>query len=455
MQSNRKIKTDSMRRRYGTQWKPLALAVMTLVASIAHATETIVNIQMPVLQTLAGSGPGTVPVKKLDWMTDELQLLIHAEAVAAGASAKGELGIKDMHKAHSGGDSAATAESWTEFSVDDPQGRPLVNSILDFNAVVAAGSPAPGLAGLTSGAGVWVTIGRTDGSGVQLLVNNDTLTSDIIHTPQFVTSLFLLGAHAERGLYNNADGQPVLPISYCGGGIWMNGQVVTEHPGTEGCSLDKERGTLELTHAPGSYVMHVVVYSNFNGLAASDPIWRPHPDNPDVVVTRHSPTGLPSAALAGINPDDLVAQGIDPTPFIEAGFFDAPSSEPPPPPPPPPSDGGGGSTPPPPPAPKYWCSPGFWLNSATNFGASAWPASERTYYDYNATAGQRTGCPTASGNPTLLDVLQNPKNYFSAQSKGAGFNCVGDYLSGKAGLAGTMADNNGVCSIDQFGRHVQ
>ena len=120
--------------------------------------------------------------------------------------------------------------------------------------------------------------------------------------------------------------------------------------------------------------------------------------------------------------------------------------------------GGGGVEPPPPsppPAPKYWCGPGFWLNNAVSFGAGAWPVSERTYYDYNSTAGQRAGCPTATGNPTLLQVLQNPGGYFSTQLRGAGFNCVGDYLSGKSGLLGTRTDNNGVCSIDQFGRQIQ
>jgi hypothetical protein len=52
----------------------------------------------------------------------------------------------------------------------------------------------------------------------------------------------------------------------------------------------------------------------------------------------------------------------------------------------------------------------------------------------------------------LLQVLQNPSLYFKTQVKGAGFNCVGDYLSGKAGLAGTAGENNGVCSIDQLGQ---
>jgi hypothetical protein len=450
MQSNRKMKTDSMRKRYGPGWKPLAVAVMALVASIADATETIVQIEMPVVQAGAGSGSsGTV--KTLDWMTDELRALIHAEAAAGSASATGQLGIVDVHKAHSSADSSAWVESWMEFTVEDPQGRPEVKTILDFNVVASAGTPAPGIAALTSSATVIVTIGPSDGSGVQLRVNNDTLSSEIIHTPQFVSNLFQLLASGQTGLFNNADGQPVVPFSLCEGGIWMNGQVVSRHPSAEGCSADKERGRLELTHAPGTYLMQVLVYSNFNGLAVSDPVWQPHPDNPDVIVTRHAPTGLPSAPLAGTNTDDLVAQGIDPTPFIEAGFFDPPSAEPPPPPPPPPSDGG--STPPPP--PKYWCSPGFWLNNAVNFGASAWPASERTYYDYNSTVAQLAACPTATGNPTLLEVLQNPKLYFSTQLKGAGFNCVGDYLSGKSALVGTVADNNGVCSIDQFGQHTE
>ena len=77
------------------------------------------------------------------------------------------------------------------------------------------------------------------------------------------------------------------------------------------------------------------------------------------------------------------------------------------------------------------------------------------YFDYNGTAGQRAGCPTAVGNPTLLQVLQNPKLYFDTQTKGVGVNCVGDYLSGQAGLVGTAVDNNGVCSIDQFGRQIE
>jgi hypothetical protein len=55
----------------------------------------------------------------------------------------------------------------------------------------------------------------------------------------------------------------------------------------------------------------------------------------------------------------------------------------------------------------------------------------------------------------LLQVLQHPKLYLGSRSQSAGFNCVADYLSGKSGLAGTAAANNGVCSIDQSGRPIE
>lgn len=431
-------------------WKPLAVAIMALAASIADATETIVQIDMPVVQAGAGSA-ATGTIRSLDWMTDVTRALIHADADAGSASATGALGIVDVHKAHSSADSGAWVESWMEFTVDDPEGRPQVKTVLDFDAIASAGAPAPGIPALTSSAAIFITIGRSDGTGVELRVNNDTQSKEVIHTPQFLSSLFQLSAVGQSGLLNNADGQPIVPFSMCSGGIWVNGQAANEQPSTEGCSANRQKGRLELTHAPGTYLMHVIVSASYNALAVSDPVWQPHSDNPDVVVTRHAPTGVPNPPLAGTNPDDLLAQGIDPNPFIEDGFFGTPSSEPPP---PPPSDGGSDSPPPPPP-PKDWCGPGFWLNNAASFGASAWPASERTYYDYNATAGGLAGCPVAAGNPTLLQVLQNPKLYFGSKSQGAGFNCVADYLSGRAGLAGTAFDNNGVCSIDQSVRTLE
>lgn len=178
------------------------------------------------------------------------------------------------------------------------------------------------------------------------------------------------------------------------------------------------------------------------GMAVIDPVITAHPDNPDVTVEiSYVPDGdTGRRPLDGFTAQDVAALGIDPQPFINLGFL-SPSSEPPPPPPPAP--------------PKDWCSPGFWLNNAVKFGARAWPVSAPIYSDYNSTSGRVAGCPVANGNPTLLQVLQNPGLYFSNQLKGVGFNCIGDYLSAQSGLFGTQADNDGLCSIDQFGRHIQ
>ena len=211
---------------------------------------------------------------------------------------------------------------------------------------------------------------------------------------------------------------------------------------------------------PYFLIVSAIARTSYNGgedrgaaFAAVDPVLEPDSVNPDVTIEfpNLAVDPNPQPLMGDLTPEALVAMGLNPQPLVDLGFFDPPSGGPPP--PPPPSDGGGGSAPPP--APKYWCSPGFWLNNATNFGASAWPVSERTYYDYNSTAGQLTSCPAATANPTLLQVLQNPKLYFNTQLKGAGFNCVGDYLTRKSGLTGTTADNNAVCSIDQFGQRIQ
>src|SRR5690349_3488805 len=98
MQSSRTMMNGSTwKRRAG--WAHLASAIAALAAPIAYATETIVDIPMPVVQAGAGSGSaGTV--KSLDWMTDELRTLIHADAAVAGASASGHLGIVDVHNAN-------------------------------------------------------------------------------------------------------------------------------------------------------------------------------------------------------------------------------------------------------------------------------------------------------------------------------------------------------------------
>jgi hypothetical protein len=88
-----------------------------------------------------------------------------------------------------------------------------------------------------------------------------------------------------------------------------------------------------------------------------------------------------------------------------------------------------------------WCSPGFWLNNADKHDASAWPAGTSPSDSYNDTVFAGGYGPEASGDPTLLQVLQDPGDYFSPQDRGDAFNGVGDYLSALAGLDGTAADH--------------
>jgi hypothetical protein len=407
-----------------------AIAIVAFLgASAARAADVIQEMVLPFANASAGAG-GTFPALSLGDGSDPSKPLVNAEATQGGATAVGRIGIVDFARADAPSQTSAAAEFYMEFTVEDPQNRPQVKTIFNFKGVLS--SPPDSQGSSRGGGASWnVNIGASDGRPLVLDIH-DNLYYNYLSAPGFVgTPVFQLGTNID-----SAGG------GSCASQIDINGQRVSTR-NIASCSNITEGGSLELTHAPGTYLMRVVVIAGNNATVVGDPVWLPHPDNPDVIIRRHAPTGLPGAPLAGITPDDLTARGIDPTPFVDAGFFD-PSSAPPP------SD-----PPPPPPVIKDWCGPGFWLNNAVNFGASAWPVSAPVYYDYNATAGQLAGCPIATGNPTLLQVLRNPSLYFSTQLKGSGFNCVGDYLSTKSGLLGTKADNDGVCSIDQLGRPIQ
>jgi hypothetical protein len=93
-----------------------------------------------------------------------------------------------------------------------------------------------------------------------------------------------------------------------------------------------------------------------------------------------------------------------------------------------------------------WCSPGFWKANAENWGASAWPVPTNTKYNAVTTS------PTASGNPTLLQVLRSPGSYFASKDRGAAFNAVGTYLSIAAGLNVVFDDDGNPihnCTLSQ------
>ena len=462
--------------------KPLITAValaLVLAAPIPLRAEAsqVHSYALPMVSAEALGASG-VPVWDFDALIDGLGDLLPTGALANGdgAFASGEASDNDfVARAHSAGFGAAITRSYMRFVIHDPQARGSVklnvssklsaNQNKGFKGAVSIGPPPTTTS--QSDATVYVRV-VPSGSAFMISFADDGRIDGLEYPePPFADNDVFFANAQVQCYYDGPDGAAVVKCDWQKS-MLVNNQVVEAANGSgSGVSLN---ATPTLSIRPGVlYLIGLEASSNFDAVAVIDPVLEPHPDNPDVTIEYPNavvnPNPLP--LMAGITPEALVAQGINPQPFIDLGFFDPPSGgpppppppppppSPPPPPPPPPSDGGGGSTPPPPPAPKYWCGPGFWLNNATNFGASAWPVSERTYYDYNSTAGHLAACPAATGNPTLLQVLQNPKLYFSTQLKGAGFNCVGDYLSGKSGLTGTVADNNGVCSIDQSGRIIQ
>jgi hypothetical protein len=198
-----------------------------------------------------------------------------------------------------------------EFTVDDPQNRPEVKTILRYKAVAATRADPPN-SNSFKGAGWSVAVGLTDGVPLVLEVHDD-LTSTFISGPQIVGSPILeasINALSENG-------------GLCLRRVAMNDLVVSNEF-TEQCTNVGLDGVLELTHAPGRYLARSIASAGNYGLVIGDPVWEPHPDYADVVITRHAPPGVPSAPLGDTTPEELLADGIDPTLFIAAGFFNAP-----------------------------------------------------------------------------------------------------------------------------------
>jgi len=97
-----------------------------------------------------------------------------------------------------------------------------------------------------------------------------------------------------------------------------------------------------------------------------------------------------------------------------------------------------------PPQVSEWCSPGFWRANYNNWGASEWPVDPDTKYN------DVISSPTATGDPSLIEVLQDPGAYFAPKDRGAAFNAVGDYLSGlhpEVGFTGERTEDS--CPLDQ------
>jgi hypothetical protein len=86
-------------------------------------------------------------------------------------------------------------------------------------------------------------------------------------------------------------------------------------------------------------VVGVTAWSFGDCIVVVDPILEVDPSNPDVTLEFPNTVADPDAQapLAGFTPEDFLARGLDPQPFMDLGFFEptpTPPSDPPPPPPP-------------------------------------------------------------------------------------------------------------------------
>ena len=111
----------------------LVLAAVGLGASKAGAEEVVEQV-MPFVQAGAyDPAANTLPVSVLDDFSDSfLDGVVAAEAIQGGAHARGGVGLVDFVKADATGDAAAGVELLMEFTVEDPQDRPQIKTLLNF-----------------------------------------------------------------------------------------------------------------------------------------------------------------------------------------------------------------------------------------------------------------------------------------------------------------------------------
>ena len=291
----------------------LGLLAAALITPNPSTADTLITIEMPLaLANAYDAALGNEPDSSMDYFDGEpLPLVpIRAEASHGAASTVSTVGSTDYIKVISSAHTAhGSAWGYMLFTVTDPQQRPEVKTILNFNAA-AGTTPDPPNSSRLGGAGWQVIVGQSNGVPFRLLVRDDG-TQQWISAPDFSeTPVFEAYVNVESG----DEGR-------CTSIIFMHG-VQVSLKGMAKCSSISEGGSLDLTHAPGTYLVRSYADAGEIGIVVGDPIWQPHPDYPDVVITRHAPTGTPDAPLAGMTPEDLAAWGIDPTPFIQAGFLD-------------------------------------------------------------------------------------------------------------------------------------
>jgi hypothetical protein len=213
--------------------------------------------------------------------------------------------------AASGGANAVLTGSAMVF---DPQGRPSVK--LKARVRAAASSAAP--SGIYPNAYWAVRISRALDEEPFYTVDSNGGYLSIIMPKLFDYPVFW--ATANVNATNNPDGT---------GATLLCDSLI-------GCaSVDGFSATLDTTVSfegpPGRLWVQLAAAASSDALSIVDPVIEPDPENPDVVVTVEGPAGSAGFnPLEGITPDDLMARGIDPAPFIAAGFFGSSTTTTPP-----------------------------------------------------------------------------------------------------------------------------
>ncbi len=257
----------------------------------------------------------------------------NAHANSGGGFAQGEASDNQfVATAASSGFGAAITRAYMEFVVHDPQSRGLVKVDVSsklssiqgrgFKGAVSVGRPPTKLTQADAGVAVRVApaaspfmISFTDDGKIASLEFPVPASND--------GDLFAASAHAECG-YDEKQA----PKCRWGRSVSVNNRPIDGGEGDGGSVTLDAAPTFSV--APGlHYVIAIEAHSNFAAAAVIDPVLEPNPDNPDISIELPNVVAdaNPPPFMAGITPEALQAQGIDPQPFLDFGFL---SPSPPP-----------------------------------------------------------------------------------------------------------------------------
>ena len=436
------MNTTNWKRRHLVTAVTLALVLAAPIPLRAEASQ-VQSYTLPMVSAQALGASGTFVWDFDALIYGGLDHLLPRGALANGdgAFAAGEANDNDfVARAHSAGFGGAITRSYMPFVIHDPQGRGSVklnvssklsaNQNKGFKGAVSIGPPPTQTS--QSDATVYVRV-VPSGSAFMISFADDGRIDGLEYPePPFSDNDVFLASAQVQCYYDWPDGAAVVKCDWQKS-MWVNNQVVEAANGSgSGVSLN---ATPTLSIRPGVlYLIGLEASSNYDAVAVIDPVLEPHPDNPDVTIeypnTVANPSPLP--LMAGITPEALIAQGIDPQPFIDLGFLGSsppPPGPPPAPPPPPPA-------PPPPPPPVSDTTAPFTLASATpdanplgwnktavsvtlsatdNAGGSG---AKEVHYSLS---GASTGSQTITGNSAIVTIAAEGAttlSYFAVDNAG-------------------------------------